>query len=162
VWLATPGQSNAQQIPSGKHSGHLAMDTTTDGRIVYFDETGSGFEIWSMKSDGDDKRQLTSDGEFKFSLALTADGRYILFNSRRGGSFNIWRMDLDGSNQKQLTNGEPFAYYPANSPDGKWVLYQALRGSKWVVMKVSIDGGTPTQLSERTCGGPAVSPDGQL
>src|SRR5262249_30718151 len=100
VWLVTPGQSNVQQIPSGKHSGHLSLDTTADGRIFYFDDTGSGFEVWSMKSDGDDKRQLTNDGAFKFSLAVTSDGRYILFNSRRSGTFDIWRMDLDGSNQK--------------------------------------------------------------
>src|SRR5262249_3536658 len=48
VWLVTPGQSNVQQIPSGKHSGHLSLDTTADGRIFYFDDTGSGFEVWSM------------------------------------------------------------------------------------------------------------------
>jgi Tol biopolymer transport system component len=162
IWLATPGQTSAQAVPSGKHSGNLALDTTADGRIVYFDETGSGFEIWTMKSDGNDKRQLTSDGAFKFSLMVTADSRYVLFTSNRGGAFDIWRMDLDGSNQKQLTNGEKFAYWPAGSTDGKWVLYQALRGSKWVVMKVSIDGGATSQLSERTCGSPAVSPDGKF
>jgi len=161
IWLAKPGQA-AQAVPSGKHSGELSLDTTGDGRIVYLDETGSGLEIWTMKADGDDKRQLTSDGAFKFCLAVTSDSRYILFNSNRGGAFDIWRMDLDGSNQKQLTNGEKFAYWPASSSDGKWVLYQALHGSKWVVMKVSIDGGATSQLSDRTCGAPAVSPDGKL
>jgi serine/threonine protein kinase/Tol biopolymer transport system component len=162
IWLATPGQTSAQMVPSAKHSGDLALDTTADGRIVYFDETGSGFEIWTMKPDGDDKRQLTNDGAFKFSLAVTTDSRYILFTSNRGGAFDIWRMDLDGSNQKQITNGEKFAYWPASSSDGKWVLYQALRGGNWVLMKVSIDGGATSQLSDRTCGGPAVSPDGKF
>ena len=161
IWLATPGQTSAQALPSGRHSAEWSLDTTADGRIVYFDETGNGFELWSMKTDGDDKRQLTSDGAFKFCVAVTSDSRYILFNSNRGGSFDIWRMDLDGSNQKQLTNGEKFAFWPASSSDGKFVLYQALRDGIWVVMKVSIDGGAASQLTEHQCGGPAVSPDGK-
>jgi serine/threonine protein kinase/Tol biopolymer transport system component len=162
IFVATPGQDSARQISNGKHEGSFSLDTTPDGRIVFVDDTGKGLEIWSMKLDGSDRKQLTSDGAIKISAAVTPDGRYIIFNSNRSGAFAIWRMDLDGNNQKQLTQNERFAYAAAASTDGNWVVYTGLRGGNWVLLKVSIDGGESTQVSDRQCGNPGISPDGKL
>src|SRR5262249_30234674 len=118
-------------------------------------------EIWIMKNDGTEKKQLTSDGAIKPRASVTADGRYILFSSNRSGGFNIWRMDLDGNNQKQLTSNETFAIGAVSSNNGKWVVYQTLRDGSWALWKVGMDGGDPTPLGDRHCGLPAVSPDGK-
>jgi Tol biopolymer transport system component len=163
ISLMTPSQDAAQarQISSGKYEGLFSLDSTADGRIVYLDSTGNGSEIWIMKSDGTEKRQLTSDGALKVKASITRGGRYILFNSNRSGSFNIWRMDLDGNNQKQLTNNETFAVGAVGSADDQWVVYHSFREGKWGLSKVPVDGGDAISLTEKQCAWPAVSPDGK-
>jgi eukaryotic-like serine/threonine-protein kinase len=161
IWLVTPGQGSGRQVSNGKKEGMLSLEGTADGRIVYIDNAGNGFEIWSMKSDGSDKRQLTSDGATKIWASVTPDSRYILFNSNRSGGFNIWRMDSDGNNQKQLTNNETFAIFAVGSTDGQSVIYQSLRGSKWSLMKMLIDGGDASAVTDHQCVGPSISPDGK-
>jgi eukaryotic-like serine/threonine-protein kinase len=162
IFVATPGQESARQISNGKHEGSFSLDTTPDGRIVFLDDMGNGSEIWTMKLDGSDRKQLTSDGAIKVSASVTPDGRYILFNSNRSGTFDIWRMDLDGNNQKQLTRNETFAYAAVGSTDGNWIVYQGLRAGKWLLLKVPIDGGESSQVGDRQCGNPGISPDGKF
>ncbi len=161
IWLVTPGQDSAHQISNGKKEGVLSLDETADGRIIYIDNPGNGFEIWSMKADGSDKRQLTSDGAIKVWASVTPDSRYILFNSNRSGGFNIWRMDTNGNNQKQLTNNEMFAIFAVGSNDGKSIVYQSLRSSRWALMKMPIDGGESSEVTDRQCVSPSISPDGK-
>jgi len=162
IWLMTPGQEPGRQISNGKKEGGLSLDQTADGRIVYLDNAGDGYEIWTMKMDGTDKKQLTSDGAIKIWATVTPDNRYILFNSNRsGGGFNIWRMDTEGNNQKQLTNNETFAIFAVGSTDGKSFVYQSLRNSKWALLKMAIDGGDSSEVTDRQCVAPSISPDGK-
>jgi TolB protein len=161
IWLVTPGQDSARQISNGKKEGVLSLDETADGRIIYIDNPGNGFEIWSMKADGSDKRQLTSDGAIKVHATVTPDNRYILFNSNRSGGFNIWRMDIDGNNQKQLTTNETFAVFAVGANDGKSFVYQSLRSGRWALMKMPIDGGEASEVTDRQCVSPSISPDGK-
>jgi len=161
VWTVRPNEdpSQARQISTGKYE--IAPNPTSDGRIVYFNGTGEGVEIWIMKNDGTGKRQLTTDGAQKDTLSVSADSHYILFNSNRSGTFSIWRMDLDGSNQVQLTQETTFAAGPVSSADSKWVFFQSFRDGKWAVWRVPIDGGEAVRVSANECALPAVSPDGK-
>ncbi len=104
-------------------------------------------------SDGKNRRQLTGETVDFFHLAVSADGRYIVFVSNRGGNLAIWRMDIDGSNPKQLTDQ---GGYPQATAE--WLIYQARR-KLW---KMPIDGGEPVQLSDKDLIRCAVSPDGKL
>jgi Tol biopolymer transport system component/DNA-binding winged helix-turn-helix (wHTH) protein len=131
---------------------------TPDDRIIYSSYANADRNLWIMKLDGTDQRQLTSDGE-NLDPTVTPDGRYIVFISNRGGVFRIWRMNADGSNQIQLAD-QPSANHPAISHDGRWVIYHSVEdGTLW---KVSIEGGRSLQLSERFAFWPSLSPDGKL
>ena len=163
VWVAPLNEDSAKarQISNGKYEGGQSLDGLPDGRIVYVDLVGSGNEIYTMKADGTDKKQLTNDGAVKFRANVTRDGRYILFDSNRSGGFNIWRMDPDGNNQKQLTTNERVGVGAVGSPDGKWIVYQALRNGRWNVMRIPSDGGDAISLMEKQCIAPAISRDGK-
>ena len=50
--------------------------------------------------DGSDSKQLTADAFIDQQPPLSADGRYIVFQSNRAGGRNLWRIDIDGSNLK--------------------------------------------------------------
>jgi len=163
IWLASPNQdaSQARQISNGKYEGLMSLDGTTDGRIVYLDFSGSATEIWIMKADGTEKRQLTSDGFVKATISVSPDGQHILYTCYRSGSFDIWRVGLDGGNPRQLTTNESLAVYPVGTPDGKWVVFQSFHDGKWALWKVSIDGGQTIRLTDTQNTSPDISPDGK-
>jgi Tol biopolymer transport system component len=132
---------------------------TPDGRIVYSTTVSGNTDIWIMKPDGTEQKQLTVNTGINGSPAISASSGYIVFVSNRTGSFQIWRMNFDGSNQTQLTRGSA-KNYPALSPDGKWVLFNTT--DDWHLWRVSIDGGEPLQLTDFVASTPSVSPDGKM
>jgi len=132
---------------------------TPDGRIVYSTTASGNTDIWIMKPDGTEQKQLTVNSGINGSPAIAASGGYIVFVSNRTGSFQIWRMNFDGSNQTQLTHGSA-KNYPALSPDGKWVLFNST--DDWHLWRVSIDGGESSQLTDFYAATPSVSSDGKM
>ncbi|HSB08985.1 MAG TPA: protein kinase [Blastocatellia bacterium] len=164
IWTAPDGDgSRAERITSGRQDGEDGIAWTPDGRIVYTSEASGNPEIWIMKADGTDRRQLTTRGSSQRSLwpTVTPDGRYILFYSDRTDADHIWRMDIDGGNQTQLTFG-PLERFPSCTPDSKWVIYNSWESGICTVWKTSIEGGTAVQITDYATGPPIVSPDGRM
>jgi Tol biopolymer transport system component len=65
------------------------------------DRAGNGFNIWTMRADGTDPRQLTTTPD-AFPV-WSPNGRKILFNRKGTGERQIFEMRADGSHQRQLT-----------------------------------------------------------
>ena len=161
IWAGT-GADGARQITSlsDNGDGSKGMAWMPDGRLVYTSMASGAPELWVMKADGSDRKQLTTDGSVSFSPSVSADGKLIAFTSLRSGRRNIWLMDGDGKNVRQLTNGSS-DILPSLSPDGKWVVYQSSAGFKSTIWKVPTIGGDPVQLTTTISGMPQVSPDGK-
>ena len=159
VWAGSDG---ARQITSlsDNGDGSKGMAWMPDGRLVYTSMASGAPELWVMKADGSDRKQLTSDGSISFSPSVSADGKLIAFTSIRSGRRNIWLMDGDGKNVRQLTNGSS-DILPSLSPDGRWVVYQSSAGFKSTIWKIPTAGGDPVQLTTTISGMPQVSPDGK-
>ena len=107
-----------------------------DGEQIVFGSNRGGIsEIYVMRSDGSELRQLTQAPN-SLSAGMPAwspDGKSILFASARGPSsanwydvVDIYVIDADGSNLQRLThtgdNGSPFW-----SPDGKRIVFSSHR-----------------------------------
>lgn len=133
-----------------------------DGKIIYRVITNDRGAIWEMNADGAEQRQLTNSlKDSKDSqISVTADNRYLVFESNRSGQDEIWRANRDGSNLKQLTDSGRNSQ-PALSPDGKWAVFAALRDGKSTLWRVSIEGGEPFQITVEESSWPDVSPDGK-
>ena len=136
-----------------------------DGSLVAFTSQGKE-ELYVMRSDGSDIRQLTDDNVRDRGPAWTPDGR-ITFYSARAGSYQMWSIRPDGSEVKQHTNlpQEFFPNFPIVSPDGKRVAASAADSGGWIndltasiITKVNLFPRLPD-------GGPfwpqSWSPDGQ-
>ena len=132
---------------------------TPDGRLVYSLNTIGNVDLWVMRPDGQEQKQLTLNSATNDAPTVTSDSRYIVFISNRTGAFQVWRMLIDGSDPVSLTNGGG-KNFPAISPDGKWVLYNTT--DDWQLWRVSIDGGEPTRLSDSYALFPSISPDGKM
>lgn len=102
-----------------------------------------------------------SAGSFEQRPSVTADGRFIVFQSNRTGEWEIWRANIDGSNLQQLTSGGGNSS-PQASPDGEWVVYSSGRENKTSIWRVPLKGGVSVRLTDQGCSYPQLSPDGKL
>lgn len=138
----------------------LGLSWTSDDRLLYSSQASDGAEIWTMKPDGSQQRQLTFDGGPNTAPLATSDGKYIVYLAQRDGQRVLARIGADGSNTKDLARVGGIGF--SITPDSKWIIYSSLRDDKPALFKISIDGGEPTLLSPATAIFPAVSPDGKF
>jgi Tol biopolymer transport system component/DNA-binding winged helix-turn-helix (wHTH) protein len=141
--------------------GTLGMDWTALDEIIYSSAANGNADIWIVKSDGSDARQLTDDPHADFAPVVSPDDKHIFFLSNRSGSNGIWRMLKNGTGVTELARLRD-ASSLSISPDGLWV-YLAAAESKTrttVLWKIPAGGGEPVQLTNKACFMPQISPDG--
>jgi Tol biopolymer transport system component len=131
--LATPG------VASAAYPG-------ANGRIAF----EQGGVIYSIRQDGTDRRQLTTDTR-SHSPRWSPDGRLIAFH--RAG--DIWVMRNDGSGAHRVTSGAANDINPSWSPDGGRLVFSrtttgTLAGRSLYV--VSAAGGSGRLLTSRSDG----------
>jgi Tol biopolymer transport system component/DNA-binding winged helix-turn-helix (wHTH) protein len=165
LWVApVENPSAAVQVTRAtmdRFDGRGGLSLAPDGRLIYVTQLGSKRDLWSIKMDGSDPRQLTDEPHKDMSPAVTADGRYLVFVSMRDGAPRIWRAEADGRNPTRLTHGSNDTG-PVCTPDGQWVIYSTFVDGKMPKLrKVPIGGGEPIALTDEYALYPAVSPDGK-
>ncbi|HYW72092.1 MAG TPA: hypothetical protein VE961_13730, partial [Pyrinomonadaceae bacterium] len=162
LWIAPADDlTRAKQITftgPNLHFGTFAFDWLPDNHLVAAFPTGRGLGLSVMNSDGKEVRELTPPGNGDGIPSLSADGRYLVFQSARSGSDQVWRADRDGSNARQLTNCGANSQ-PAVSPDGKWVVYLSDCQGEPALWRISIEGQPAVRLTDRAVTWPWVSPD---
>jgi Tol biopolymer transport system component len=156
IWVSpNPDGSNARIVAAGVRK----LTWTPDGKLVYVSRSANGCDLWMANADGTEPRQLTLNSGSTDNPTVSADGRFIVFDSDHTGAYHLWRMSADGSNQIQLTN----AYAEGGgviSRDGRWVYYNTYGDFR--LWKVALEGGEPVKLTDQSAQYPSVSPDGQL
>jgi Tol biopolymer transport system component len=117
-------------------------------RIAYLFAWPGGFEIYTMKLDGTDRKPVTSRS-IDLTPAWSPDSKKIAFASLRSGSFNIWVVNKDGSGLAQVTKFGPerVAESPVFSPDGKQIAFTTIaKGTAWEIWVVNLDGSNPHKV----------------
>ena len=112
----------------------LHPELSPDGELLAFDSTGNKQEdIFVIRPDGADLRQLTDDIHQDRLPRWSPDGKRIAFSSNRTGSFEIWTMNRDGSGLQQLTftSGHNVTGY-VWSTDGR-IAYSLEAGDTFVI-----------------------------
>lgn len=130
-------------------------------RIAYVDNT---FDIWSMKTDGSDPKQLTKNTAGDGDPSFSPDGGKIAFVSSRDGNSEIYVMNADGTNQKRLTTNTVTDQDPSWSPDGSKILFVSFRDTSADVFIMNADGTNPVNLTKYPTGNetePVFSPNGK-
>jgi Tol biopolymer transport system component/DNA-binding winged helix-turn-helix (wHTH) protein len=167
IWTSpTTETGSAKQISFSRNDGLGGLSWTPDGQLVFTSRDSGHADVWIMKADGSQKRQLTADDRIDLTPTVTPDGRHVVYASMKEGTpARLWRVSIDGSNPRQLTYGNDDRA-PDCSPDSKWVVYSSheydekdiLTESLW---KVSIDGGERVRLTNYVSSRPLISPDGK-
>jgi Tol biopolymer transport system component len=91
----------------------------------------TSLELFTMKADGTDVRQVTSNGAANFCPYFHPDGRRIVYSSNagdaRGREFDLWLADRSGGAPERVTSAAGFDGFPVFSPDGIFLVWGSNR-----------------------------------
>jgi len=118
-------------------------------------------EIYVMKADGDELRQLTDNSWRDRDPDLFAD-RGIVFTSNRDGNEEIYVMSVDGTAQTRLTEDPASDWCPDWSSDGTRIAFTSNRDGNSEIYVMGNNGSAPTRLTDDDADDwcPDWSPDG--
>ena len=97
-----------------------------NGLIVFDTDDGGASQIYTVRANGSDLRQLTdvSSGGRAITPHWSADGRLIVYAGDQSGNWEIYMMNADGSGKSQLTSNVKFDNsWPSLSPDGATIVF---------------------------------------
>lgn len=156
--IQSDGLDSAVAIPQG------------DAAVLAFASLQTGTDIYTVRADGTDLRQLTSGPGVETAPAFSPDGRSIAYRVWQGGNDSLVVMDAGGGNPRTLaTNGSTGNYCVrgeiAWSPDGSSLIFpvSSTCDLRFDLFIVAADGSRPATklLAEGTDSlHPAWSPDG--
>jgi Tol biopolymer transport system component/DNA-binding winged helix-turn-helix (wHTH) protein len=143
IWIMQPdGKEQKQLTVNAGINGSPAISTSRQHVVFVSNRTGT-FQIWRMNLDGSDQTQLTS-GSAKNYPAISADGKWVLFNSTE--DWHLWRVPIDGGEATQLTDF--VAGMPSVSPDGKTIACIGRNESKRELLILPFEGGQQIEKLE--------------
>jgi Tol biopolymer transport system component/DNA-binding winged helix-turn-helix (wHTH) protein len=126
------------------------------GNRLSYTQSMSDANIWQF----DLTKNKPQDQQLHLLIASTleengpqysADGKRIVFASRRSGSFEIWICDADGRNPRQLTNiGGALTGTPRWSPDSRHIVFDSWLGGNAAIYVINADGGAARRLTSDT------------
>lgn len=94
----------------------LAGCGSTPGTVAFTSTRDGNAEVYVVRADGADVRDLTRNLAQDGQPAWSPDGRSIAFVSTRDGNAGIYVMDADGGAQRRLTRSGANDTAPVWSP----------------------------------------------
>lgn len=120
-------------------------------------------DIFIADADGNNAQPLLPHPESDANASFSADGKWIVFTSRRGGSSDIYRVRRDGSGLQPLVAHPAYDEQAALSPDGRTLAFVSSRSGNADIWLLDVRSGKARNLTQSPGGDfrPAWSPDGQ-
>jgi serine/threonine protein kinase len=102
-----------------------------DGRWIAMSTTMAESDLYVVRSDGADLRQLTNDRFRDRAPSWSPDSKEIIFYSNRSGALDIWAVHPDGSGLRQLTKfkNDEGPWYPFWFPDRSRIVFNNHEGT---------------------------------
>ncbi len=124
-------------------------------------------DIYIMKADGSNLKQLTTSKGYDGGPFFSADGKQICWRrfSPDGATAEIYSMNIDGSNQRKLTSLQAMSWAPYFHPSGKYLIFTTnVHGfANFELYLIDKDGASkPVRVTDTDGfdGLPVFSPDG--
>jgi Tol biopolymer transport system component len=167
VRAATLGVAAASLAALSLASSAAATFPDRNGRIVFQAETENGIQLFTMRPNGHDRRQITHLDADALGPDWSPDGRRIAFGFNE---CSVAFVDADGGNLTVLPplpgDGAPGVDVcegdPSFTPDGKRVVFIHFDFSAEVeqVWSMNLDGSDRRIITGSGAPDPNVSPDG--
>lgn len=138
LWKMRPDGTDQQQItftPDWQEGGSFFINNETiicrAWRLKDQVPRGMPMSIFTMKSDGTDRVQITTDAGTNWAPYPAPDGDHFVFvKVLPPRNYEIYIMSLSTGQQSRLTFNDAFDGFPAISPDGKLLTFDSNRDDK--------------------------------
>ena len=160
--------------PDGTHLRRLTRLPTSadalpawspDGEWIAFWSTRSdrGGDIWVIRKDGSDPRQVTSGPARDHNPDWSPDARRIVFDrvDEDYGNEDVFVVNRDGSGLTPLTDAPTTDSHPAWSPDGSEIAFASDPDGVLSIYVMRADGTGVRRLTSSFDSDPDWSPDGR-
>jgi Tol biopolymer transport system component len=157
------------------------------GNIIFTSLASGDLDLWTMRPDGSQKKQITKTVGYDGGAVFSRDGRKIAWRANHPKTpdtmdryksllaenltapmkMELLVADADGSNARQITDFGCASFAPTFTPDGKQILFSSNKhdcdSRHFELYKINVDGSGLEQVTH--FGGftsfPEVSPDGK-
>jgi len=97
--------------------------------ILFQNYKNKQWDIWIMKTDGSNKRKVTSGKGDKTDACFSNDGKFIIYSCDFNLEFaNIYIVPIEGGNPIRLSNYEGYDGAPSISSDGTKLVFESYGG----------------------------------
>lgn len=91
----------------------------------------TGAELYISDPKGKHVKRLTHNKDYEAEVAVSPDGKWLVFGREHDGKNDIWVMRPDGSGERQVTHTDDWQEgHPMFLPDSKRIMYRAWRQSE--------------------------------
>jgi serine/threonine protein kinase/Tol biopolymer transport system component len=166
LWTARLGKAwEAQPITfaSGSAASVRGIAPLPGDRVAFATADGDVVRLFSMKSDGSDRRPMNSSGIFILEASYVKQMGLVFsqVDREKDGKVvaHLWRVDPDGGALAQLTRGAGEEVYAASPRGDAALFWQWDEPKSLFVLKAG--GGPPVKITDRNqLPTPRISPDG--
>ncbi len=141
----------AVRLTTGVNAATVSV--SADGRRLAYAAFTRTSNVWSLPIPASGSVNLsraepvTTGSQEIEAFDVSADGRWLVFDSDRSGTQQVYRMPLAGGDVEQLTNSAEPALAPAFSLNGSEIAYHSFRNGTRQVFVMPSEGGTPVQVT---------------
>jgi TolB protein len=160
LWNIVLKTGEERQLTDTALTDEIRPRWSPDGQQIAFESDArkpDDYDVYTIRPDGRDLRQLTSTSGFDGEADYSPDGGHIVFSSERSGNSDIFVMRSDGSRQTQLTGDRRFDGLGCFSPDGQYIAFTSERDGHRVpgggffypdIFRMRADGSQQTNLTK--------------
>jgi len=175
IWKIPVGGDPSENVSRAVRVTHQTGQVQTpslgpeDREVAYLSDSGGHGNIWILRLDNGQSRQLTFEKSENTTLGVplwSPDGNYLAFAATRfrgdqARTVEYWLVRPDGSGLKMVIAEGAWTTW---SGDSRWLYYSesspARSTGSFRLMKVPVEGGVPVVVRTDNARGPAVAPDG--
>jgi Tol biopolymer transport system component len=134
-----------------------------NGLIAFNSATEQGAQIFTVRPNGRNLRQITHVSGDASNVAWSPDGRKIAFNIETPDSAQLAIMNADGSSLVTLPKapGNIIEVDPSFTPNGRRLVFITNSGGDDAIWSMKLDGTDRRLIRTGGTSDPNVSPDGQ-